>query len=126
MKDQFEPPKSGATIIAGDDSDAKLKYVDALTRLRRRHRRFYLYFFLTVAAIFIADRLGIFSYLTGNGTTSSPWMCLMIFTLPVMFILLSLYSGLIPCPRCGKPFFLKGGYGNALARRCLNCKLPIK
>ncbi|MBK8269292.1 MAG: hypothetical protein IPK83_13690 [Planctomycetes bacterium] len=125
MKDPIEPPKAAATSN-GDDRDAKLKYADSLTRLRRRHRRFYLYFFLAVAAILVADRLGIPAYLTGNGTTSSPWMCLLIFTLPVMLILAFINGALIRCPRCGNPFFLKGGYGNALARRCLHCRLPIK
>ena len=28
------------------------------------------------------------------------------------------------CPRCGKRFHRRNGYGNLYARRCLNCGLP--
>ena len=28
------------------------------------------------------------------------------------------------CPRCGKPFHRRDLYGNAFARKCLNCGLP--
>ncbi len=37
----------------------------------------------------------------------------------------------MPCPRCGKPFFMRVDsrgskrWGNSLARRCLNCALPL-
>jgi len=30
------------------------------------------------------------------------------------------------CPRCDEPFFMRGWYGNALSRRCLNCGLPLR
>ncbi|MNJ99776.1 hypothetical protein D3C87_175570 [compost metagenome] len=28
------------------------------------------------------------------------------------------------CPRCHKPFVLKGAYGNVLTTKCLHCGLP--
>lgn len=30
------------------------------------------------------------------------------------------------CPRCDEPFFIRGWYGNALSRSCLNCGLPLR
>ncbi len=29
------------------------------------------------------------------------------------------------CPRCEKPFYSKGQYGNPFSRRCLNCGIRI-
>jgi hypothetical protein len=50
----------------------------------------------------------------------------------LFFLPLAARSGL-PCPRCGRPFFMKldagGGrpwFGNSLARSCRNCGLPLR
>src|SRR3954471_8603017 len=33
-------------------------------------------------------------------------------------------AGVFPCPRCGRPFFLRGMIGKLLARECVHCGLP--
>ena len=40
------------------------------------------------------------------------------------FFVLAYRHFFMPCPRCGKAFYLKGLYGHPYARRCLHCKLP--
>ncbi len=35
------------------------------------------------------------------------------------------WRAMCPCPRCGKALFVRGLYGNAFARKCLNCGIPL-
>jgi hypothetical protein len=42
----------------------------------------------------------------------------------IAFAVIGMYRNLWKCPRCRKPFFLKGWYHNTFAGRCVNCGLP--
>ena len=47
--------------------------------------------------------------------------------LPIMAIIANAHirKMFCPCPRCGRPFHIKWYYGNAFARRCVHCGLPL-
>ena len=52
-----------------------------------------------------------------------------VFVAAISWMLLAVIVGnwfiRFPCPRCGKPFFMKWWGYNTFARRCLHCKLPL-
>ena len=102
------------------------QYADALTRLRRRWWLTLLLPWEVGLLIAILNWLNIPNYLTNNNTTTSPWLCLGYFAVPAAVLYALLSMTFVPCPRCRKPFFRKGAFGNGFTRRCLHCKLPIR
>ncbi|HRX83608.1 MAG TPA: hypothetical protein P5572_01165 [Phycisphaerae bacterium] len=43
----------------------------------------------------------------------------------VAFVVLGIHCAWSKCPRCSRRFFIRDGFGNAFASKCLNCGLKL-
>ena len=86
-------------------------------------RRRALWLFLSVLLLPIT----FFTYAIADSAGKAPWSetthTVILFGLMGLLIFSNLIYVTSTCPRCRKGFFVRGAYGNAFARRCLNCRL---
>ena len=94
----------------------------AAWRVYRRRRNAFLLCWLGVPLLVVAVEVGL------GPIVSAPVVQELSLVLLFLWMTGCVLGGLLwsffPCPRCGKPFHMSFLWSNALARRCLHCRLP--
>ena len=85
---------------------------------RRRRIQFF------AAYLALVPMLAVLAVATGQLVSNDTVTALILAPGSIAFLLTALRMNAFYCPRCSKPFFLRGFGGNPITSNCLHCNFP--